>query len=120
MYVVTSEHIQNRYCHNNINIAEEYRDNAEKHGLLHADDSLAYLVTNLCCAEKKNVIFISDDRQLKKRIAIEAKVKYGINVDKILAVDVEDYNRNNIRISCSQAKYIEMIPHWFIGNLFEK
>jgi len=120
MYVVTSEHIQNRYCHNNIHIAQEYRDNANKHGLLHADDSLAYLVTKLCCAEKKNVIFISDDRQLKNRIAIEAKVKYGINVDKILAVDVEDYNSNNIRISCSQAKYIEMIPHWFIGNLFEK
>ena len=120
MYVVTSEHIQNRYCHNNINIAEEYRDKANKHGLLHADDSLAYLVTNLCCTENKNVIFISDDRQLKNRIAIEAKVKYGINVDTILAVDVEEYNRNNIRIYCSHAKYIEMIPHWFIGNLFEK
>jgi len=119
IFVVTSEHIQSRYCHNNQKEAEKYKNNAQVHSLIHADDSLSYLATSLCCKKNKNILFLSDDRQLKKRIAIEANVRYCVDVGRRLTMDVERYNDDIIKINCSSGKYIEMMPHRFICELFK-
>jgi CheY-like chemotaxis protein len=120
MHIVFTIHKQNRFCHTDKKEAEKYMSKANKKELLHADDPLAYLVPFLCCKEKKNVLFIANDGELKKRIAIEAMVRYGVNTVNIIDKDSKYFNEDNRRISCFEDNYIEMIPHWCMRKLFYK